>query len=233
MEVFVSINCTTLSRSSAYHPQTDGQTESLNKCLELYLRCFVSKNPRVWVDYLPWAQYWYNTLYHCYAKFTLFHIVYGCAPPILISCNSNDNDPTEVSLLLQHRDKILQQLKHNMWKAQVLMKKFVDKKRSEISFTTGDWVFVKLQPYRQLSLSLRKNQKLSMRFFGPFQIIQKIGTVAYKLLLPEDTRIHPIFNVSLLKNCEDDPHSLGISLLINNSTNVVHISGGEDCLVLH
>jgi len=196
---------TTLSRSTAYHPQTDGQTESLNKCLEQYLRCFVSENPRSWVNYLPWAQYWYNTAYHCSAEITPFQIVYGRVPPAIIAYNGNDNDPIEVSTLLQQRDKVLQQLKQNLWKAQVRMKKFADKKRSEVSFEIGDWVFVKLQPYRQHSMALRKNQKLGMRFFGPFKVIQRIGQVAYKLQLPEDTRIHPVFHVSILKKCEGDP----------------------------
>lgn len=63
----------------------------------------------------------------------------------------------------------------------------------------GDQVLVKLQPYRHSSVALRKNNKLWMRYFGPFNIIDKIGVVAYKLQLPETTRIHPIFHVSQLK----------------------------------
>lgn len=79
------------------------------------------------------------------------------------------------------------------------MKRLADKKRRKISFNVGDWVLVKLQPYRQHSLPLRKNQKLGMRYFGPFEISQRIGSVAYKLILPEHTRIHSVFHVSLLK----------------------------------
>ena len=85
------------------------------------------------------------------------------------------------------------------------MKKLTDKKRSEFTFDEGNWVLVKLQPYRQHSLALRKNQKLSMCYFGPFQIIKKIGSVAYQLLLPENTRIYSVFHVSLLKKFEGNP----------------------------
>lgn len=87
------------------------------------------------------------------------------------------------------------------------MKRMADKKRCEVSFEEGQWVFVKLQPYRHHSVILCKNHKLGMRYFGPFQIIQKIGSVAYKLALPMGARIHPVFYVSLLKKCEGDPGS--------------------------
>ena len=91
---------------SAYHPQTDGQTEALNKCLEMYLRCFIVENPRAWVDFLPWTDCWYNTSYHTCAEVTLFQAVYGQFPPQLLTYYSNDNDPLVVYHLLQQRDKI-------------------------------------------------------------------------------------------------------------------------------
>ena len=79
------------------------------------------------------------------------------------------------------------------------MKMQAYKKRRDFQLEVGDLALVKLQPYRQHSVALRKNQKLGMCFFGPFKVVERVGHVAYKLKLPEATRIHPIFHISLLK----------------------------------
>jgi len=90
---------------------------------------------------------------------------------------------TDIHELLQQSDVILEQLKQNSIKAQQRMKKVIDQKRQEVEFEIGDMVLVKLQPYRQNCLALRKNQKLGLKYFGPFPIIQRVGQVVYKLLL--------------------------------------------------
>ena len=80
------------------------------------------------------------------------------------------------------------------------MKQQADQHRSERNFEVGDWVFLRLQPYKQISIKQqKKNNKLSPRYYGPYQIMQKIGSVAYKLELPPTTKIHLVFHVSCLK----------------------------------
>lgn len=88
------------------------------------------------------------------------------------------------------------------------MKENADKNRREVSFDVGDWVYVKLQPYRQTSLSGVKYHKLSKRYYGPYLVTARVGPVAYKLALPPHAKIHNVFHCSLLKLYEGPPPSL-------------------------
>ena len=88
------------------------------------------------------------------------------------------------------------------------MKRYADTKREDITFHPGQWVYVKLKPFRQRSVTGPTHSKLSKRYFGPFQVTDRIGEVAYKLQLPEDSRIHPVFHCSLLRPHHGPPPSV-------------------------
>ncbi|KAK1686076.1 hypothetical protein QYE76_046924 [Lolium multiflorum] len=79
------------------------------------------------------------------------------------------------------------------------MKNQADKKRTERHFSEGDWVYLKLQPHVQTSVAAQGTRKLAFRFYGPFQVLKKVGKVAYRLALPAASQIHPVIHVSQLK----------------------------------
>jgi hypothetical protein len=92
------------------------------------------------------------------------------------------------------------------------MKTQADKRRSERSFRAGDFVYLKLQPYVQASLAPRAHQKLSFHYFGPYKVLERIGTTAYKLELPPLSSVHPVFHVSLLKPAPSTKYMVSSSL---------------------
>ena len=106
----------------------------------------------------------------------------------------------EVKDHIYHQQEVLQLLKDNLNLAQNRMKQQVDQHCSERIFDVGDWVFLRLQPYKQISLKQdKKDNKLFPKYYGPYKVLQKIGIMAYKLELPASSRVHPIFHVSCLK----------------------------------
>lgn len=173
-----------------------------------------SEKPKLWLKWLPLAQWWYNTNFHTGIKTTPFEALFGYPPPQLPLGSIPSSKVAAVDDVLKERHQVLIELKENLHKAQERMKRYADKSRTERKFIKGDWVFLKLQPYRQTSVHNRTNFKLSPRYFGPYD---KIGEVAYRFNLPPGSQIHPVFHVSQLKKKVGDGVATSPSLPIISS----------------
>ncbi|GJU03262.1 ty3-gypsy retrotransposon protein [Tanacetum coccineum] len=223
-ELFAQLG-TRLVYSSAYHPQTDGQTEVVNRCLQSYLRSFVCDNRNQWARYLYLAEIWYNTTHHSSIQMTPFEAVYGRTVKAIHDYNPGSSTTASIDATLAEHSRITSLLKNSLELAQKKMATQANKHRIDKHFDVGEYVYLRLRDYRQVSLARREGQKLTKRYYGPYKIIEKIGEVAYRLQLPETARIHPVFHVSLLRDCIGD-HQPSVEVPLWH-TDHLHISTPE------
>jgi hypothetical protein len=151
-----------------------------------------------WVQWLPLAEWWYNTSYHTTTRMTPFEAVYGRNLPSVLSYMPGVSKVQEVDTNLTVREGILHSIKDNLVMAQNCMKQQADQGHSEHHFVEGDWVFLRLQHYNKTSLKSQHCEKLAPKFYGPYTMLKRVGSVAYQLSLPIQSKLHPVFHVSFL-----------------------------------
>ena len=164
---------TKLVHSSAYHPQTDGQTEVVNRCLEMYLRAFVFDEPRTWAKLLYLAEFCYNTSHHSSINMSPFKALYGRDVTSIHNYLPGSTATGSIENSLLEHQKIMSSLKHSIEVSKQKMVTQANKHRLDKHFEVGDFVYLRLHKYRQTSVHNRANQKLSRLFYGPYKIIER------------------------------------------------------------
>ncbi|KAL0561316.1 hypothetical protein IC582_001739 [Cucumis melo] len=196
---------TRLDFSTAFHPQTDGQTERLNQVLEDMLRACALEFPGSWDSHLHLMEFAYNNSYQATIGMAPFEALYGkcCRSPV---CWDEVGEQRLMGPeLVQSTNEAILKIRSRMHTAQSRQKSYADVRRKDLEFEVGDKVFLKVAPMRGV-LRFERRGKLSPRFVGPFEILERIGPVAYRLALPPSlSAVHDVFHVSMLRKYVSDP----------------------------
>ncbi|GJR36478.1 reverse transcriptase domain-containing protein [Tanacetum coccineum] len=197
---------TSLDMSTAYHPETDGQSERTIQTLEDMLRACVIDFGNGWVKHLPLVEFSYNNSYHASIKAAPFEALYGrrCRSPVCWA-EVGQVQLTGPELVQESTERIIQ-IKQRIQTARDRQKSYADLKRKPMEFQVGDKVMLKVSPWKGV-VRFGKRGKLNPIYVRPFKVLKKVGAVTYKLELPQElSRVHNTFHVSNLKKCySDDP----------------------------
>ncbi|GJU52300.1 putative reverse transcriptase domain-containing protein [Tanacetum coccineum] len=178
---------TRLDMSTAYHPETDGQSERTIQTLEDMLRACVIDFGNGWEGHLPLIEFSYNNSYHASIKAAPFEALYGrkCRSPVCWA-EVGDARLTGPELVHETTEKIVQ-IKQRMQAARDRQKSYADVRRKPLEFQVGDRVMLKVSPWKGV-VRFGKRGKLNPRYIGPFKVLAKVGTVAYRLELPQTVK---------------------------------------------
>ena len=191
---------TKLGYSTAYHPQTQGVVERMNSVVSQTLRCLIheSKNVKSWEILLPTVEMVINSSPNQSTGFSPFFLNYGHEPvtPMQLLRGDESASTESVESFIRRVTSDWKLARENLGRSVELQKKYYDKKHRDIHYNVGDLVLLSTRNLRIKGVPT----KLQRRFVGPFKIQEVIGQQSYRLTLPEDWKIHPVFHVSLLKN---------------------------------
>ncbi|GJZ45072.1 putative reverse transcriptase domain-containing protein [Tanacetum coccineum] len=190
---------TRLDMNMAYHLQTDGQSERTIQTLEDMLRAYVIDFRNGWDKHLPLVEFSYNNSYHTSIKAAPFEALYGCKcrPPVCWA-EVGDVQLTGPEIVHETTKKIVQ-IKNRIQAASDRQKSYADVRRKPLEFQVGDKVMFKVSPWKGV-IHFGKREKLNPGYIGPFNVLAKVGTVAYRLKLPQQlSKVYSTFHVSNLK----------------------------------
>jgi hypothetical protein len=204
---------TKLNISSAYHPQTDGQTERTHRTIEQILRSYVHKQHLDWYDYLPLAEFSYNNSRHASTAFTPFEAMYGFSPitPPTIIRSHDSNDVNWINRINDIHTFIIEQLKTS----KVLQSYYANRNRVEKQFIVGDMVMLDTH---NLVIRNQPTHKFKQRYIGPYPIVKVLSPTSYELQLPGTMNVHPIFHISKLKSSNNPTSPMDILPTMNETT---------------
>ena len=196
---------TRLTMSTAFHPQTDGQSERTIHVSEDMLRAYVLDHKGSWEEHLPLVGFTYNNSYHASIQMAPYEALYGrpCRSPICWT-EVGESSITSPNLIRDTSEKV-RLIRQRLLTAQSQQKSYAYVRRQPLEFEVGDHVFLKVMPKRGV-VRFGKRGKLSPRFIGSFEILERVGTVAYRLALPPSmSDVHEVFHVSMLRRYTPDP----------------------------
>jgi transposase InsO family protein len=182
-----------LNFSTTYHPETDGRTERTNQILEDMLRMYVMDKKRIWEEFLPLVEFAYNNSYQSTIKMAPFEFLYGRSCRMPLSWDRLEERVLVRPEAIQEMEEQMQSIRQRIKEAQDWHKSYVDSHRVDHNYEVGDRVFLRVKPHKSL-IKFGKGAKLSPRFVGPFEVVERKGPVAYRLALPDSLRrMHNVF----------------------------------------
>ncbi len=196
---------TTLTMSTAYHPQTDGQTERANRTLEEMLRSVVNFKQDDWDEHLAAAELAVNNSKHASTGFTPFRLTFGQEVQLpldhaVAAARPSNNPDAAARIERLHAD--LERARANVGQAQQRQARNVDAHRRAVAFAVGDAVLLSTEHLRMVG-SDKRSPKFTFKYIGPFKVKRVVNNNAYELDLPAQLQIHPVLNVSRLKAYRD------------------------------
>ena len=193
-----------LNFSTAFHPQTDGQSEIVIQMLEDMIRGCVLDFSGSWDKYIPLMEFAYNNSYQSSIGMALYEALYGrrCITPMcLTELNGHKIIGPDLVKGIEEKVQIIQQ---RLKAASYRQRSYANLKIKDIEYQVGDKVFLKVSLWKKI-LRFRRKGKLSPRFIGPYEILERVGPVAYCLALPlELAKLHDAFHVSMLQRYRYD-----------------------------